>query len=97
MRLSTLDLEALSNLLPEDTGVVDAVLWISAGEFSSSDVEHGPRLQVVLGRGLTVEGIANSVSVTLTNPPRMLGTLPSVVATQVTAFVERNRDALLRH
>jgi hypothetical protein len=90
-------LEAMSNLRPNRTGVDDAVIWISAGEFAGADAQHGPRVKVVLGQKITTDGLRDSVSVTITDPPRVLGTLPGSVQRQVTQFVDRNRDVLLQH
>jgi hypothetical protein len=90
-------LEALANLGPRTTGIEGAVLWVSAGEYDPANTADGPRLLVVLGERLTTDTLKDSVSVTLTSPPRVLGTLPDPIATQVVEFIERNRDALLRH
>lgn len=90
-------LEAMSNLLPEDTGVDGAVIWISAGEFHGVDAQHGPRVKVVLGNKITTEGLRESVSVRITDPPVVLGSLPGNIRKQVIRFIERNRDVLLRH
>jgi len=90
-------LEAMSNLRSQRTGVHGAVIWISAGEFAGVDAQHGPRIKVVLGEKITTEGLRDSVSVTITDPPRVLGTLPGGINKQVTDFVNRNRDVLLLH
>ena len=90
-------LEAMSNLLPEDTGVDGAVIWISAGEFHGVDAQHGPRVKVVLGNKITTEGLRDSVSVRITDPPVVLGSLPGKIRGQVIRFIEKNRDVLLRH
>lgn len=89
--------EAMSNLLPRRTGVRGAVIWVSPGEFSGVDVQHGPRIKVMLGEKTTTEGLHAAVSVTLTNPPRVLGVLPGRVRGQVFAFINKNLDVLLRH
>ena len=90
-------LEAMSNLRPKTTGVEGAVIWISAGEFYGVDAQHGPRIKVMLGDRITNEGLKEAVSVRLTNPPVVLGTLPSKTRKQVVQFVEKNLDILLRH
>jgi hypothetical protein len=96
-KTSEFHLEAMSNLLPEDTGVDGAVIWISAGEFHGVDAQHGPRVKVVLGNKITTEGLRESVSVRITDPPVVLGSLPSNIRKQVIRFIERNRDVLIRH
>jgi hypothetical protein len=90
-------LEAMSNLRPRTTGVDGAIIWISAGEFSGSEAQHGPRIKVVLGDKATTEGLNEAVSVRLTDPPVVLGTLPGKVKKQVIKFIEKNREALLQH
>lgn len=90
--------EAMSSITPDDSGVEGAVLWIQPGAAHATDAEQGPRLQVVLGTRTTIETLSTSVTVTLETAPRVLdGTLPSTVRTQVVAFIERNREVLLRH
>jgi len=90
-------LEAMSNLRPKTTGVDGAVIWVSAGEFSGAELQHGPRIKVVLGNKITTEGLSEAVTVRLTNPPEVLGTLPGHVQREVVEFVNRNREVLLRH
>jgi len=89
--------EAMSNLRPKTTGIDGVVIWISAGEFAGVGAQHGPRIKVVVGEKITAEGLKESVSVTITKPPRVLGTLPGKVSTKVVRFVERNHDALIQH
>lgn len=90
-------IEAMSNLRPSTTGVDGAVIWISAGEFSGVDSQHGPRIKVVLGEKATTEGLRNSVSVSLSDPPMVLGDLPGSIRKKVFEFIKRNRETLLRH
>ena len=90
-------LEAMSNLRPKTTGVEGAVIWISAGEFYGVDAQHGPRVKVMLGDKITNEGLKESVSVRITDPPVVLGSLPGKIRGQVIRFIEKNRDVLLRH
>lgn len=90
-------LEAMSNLRSKTTGVEGAVIWISAGEFAGVDVQHGPRIKVVVGEKITSEGLKDAVSIRLTDPPQALGTLPGRVKTQALRFAALNRDLLLRH
>jgi hypothetical protein len=84
----------LCNLLSEHTGVEGAVLWIAAGEPTSNESALGARVLVVVGQKLTVDSLSGAVSVTLTVPPEVLGTLPHEVALKAVEFVERNRDVL---
>lgn len=90
-------LEAMSNLCPKTTGVDGAIIWISAGEFAGAEAQHGPRIKVVLGDRTTTEGLSESISVRLTEPPVVLGTLPGKVKKQVLRFVKENREILLQH
>lgn len=90
-------MEAMTNLLPKRTGVQGAAIWVSPGEFGGTDSQHGPRVKVVLGEETTTEGLDTSVSVTITNPSRILGTLPGKIQRQVVPFIIKNRDVLLRH
>ena len=89
--------EALSNLRPSTTGVDNAIVWISAGEFAEAAHEIGPRLMVVVGIALTADSLPGAVSVTLADPPDVLGMLPERIERQVVEFVELNRDPLLHH
>lgn len=87
----------LSNLHSENSGIKGAELWLAAGEYSINEVERGPKLFVTLGERLTFDAFVNGVSVTLEDPPRVLGALPSDVARGAVDFVERNRETLLAH
>ncbi len=89
--------EAMSNLRSRTTGIEGAVIWVSAGEFAGAELQHGPRLKVMLGEKITTDGVDDAVSVTLTEPPRVLGKLPGKVTKQVIAFVSKNREVLLRY
>lgn len=87
----------LSCLGPKTTGIQGAVIWVSAGEFASVGADLGPRLQVVVGEAISVEGLKTAVSVRLTRPPVVLGNLPRRVKRLVVTFVNANRDTLLGH
>ncbi len=87
----------LCNLLSEHTGVDGAVLWVAAGEPTSNESALGPRVLVVVGQKLTVDSLSEAVSVTLTVPPEVLGTLPHEVALKAVEFVETNRDVLIEY
>lgn len=91
------DLFALSNLLPETTGVRGAVLWVSAGEFGKRNSKHGPRLLVVPGNTVKAERLKDAVAVPLTSPPEIVGTLPPKLRRQVARFIDANREVLLQH
>lgn len=54
-------------------------------------------MKVVLGKKLTSRRVDRAAAVTIADPPRVVGVLPIAVAQDVTAFVERNREVLLRH
>ena len=86
----------LSSLSSAETGITGTVVWFSAGEFADPDPQLGPRLLVVLGDDLKA-GWGEAVSVLLSDPPEVLGTLPPEVRRQVLAFVDKNRKALLGH
>ena len=90
-------LEAMASLRPQTTGIEGAVVWVSVGEFAGSEAQHGPRIKVVVGSKLTSESLKNSVTVTLTKPPKLIGTLPGKIKKQILEFVEKNREALLQH
>ena len=93
---SVADLFLASNLGPETTGVVGAVIWIFAGEFAGREL--GPRLLVVIGGDkISAEWLRGAVSVRLTTPPEDLGILPGRIRRRVIEFVERNRNVLLQH
>src|ERR1017187_1906458 len=95
--LSELELLLMSNVRPKTSGVEGTVIWISAGELSGTESQHGPRIKVVIGDSINAEGLRDAVSVRLTTPPVVLGSLPSRVQRDVVQFVEKNRAVLLRH
>ena len=87
----------LSNVSPRMSGVECAVIWFSAGEYSTTETAHGAKLLVTLGEKLSPPGFADAVSVTLGAPPKVLGVLPRTVERQVVRFIEHNRAALMAH
>jgi hypothetical protein len=95
--LGKIETLAMSNLPASDTGVRGTVIWVSAGEFEGKDCPHGARIKVVLGNKITREGLNTSVTVTLTNPPKMIGTLPAKTHNKVIEFVQLNLDILLKY
>lgn len=93
-------LEAMSNLRSPSTGVVGAVIWVSAGEFYGKDSRHGPRIKVVLGDRIKLQhkSLAADAYVSLADPPKVLkGALPADIQQKVLMFVELNREVLLLH
>jgi hypothetical protein len=90
-------LEAMSNLRTRATGVDDATVWVSSGEFAGAQSQHGPRIKVLLGTKITTEGMAEAASVTITVPPKVIGTLPGKIRKQSIAFVNLNREILLQY
>ena len=82
---------AMSVLRPTETGVNGAVIWVAVG------ADDDPRLWVVVGDSIKAEELKSAVPVRLSSPPEVLGALPEVVAREVWAFIERNREALLGH
>ena len=89
--------EAMANLRSSKTGVEGAVLWVSPGEFEGKKSPHGPRIKVAVGMKVTTDSLRDSVSVTLTTPPKVLGSLPTKVKEQAVAFVLLNMEVLLQH
>ena len=90
-------LEVMSNLRTRTTGVEDATVWVSAGEFAGAQTQYGPRIKVILGTKITTEGLAEAASVTITVPPKVIGTLPGKLKKQSIAFVNLNREILLQY
>jgi hypothetical protein len=87
----------LSNLRPESTGVVGAVIWLAAGEFSTNEAHVGPRILVVVGAELSIDSLAHGVAITLSRTATVVGTLPAEVRRKGLMFVEANRDLLLEY
>ena len=79
----------MSNIFPEESGVQGAVLWVNPGTVEGKKLKHGPRLKV------TLHGSSTSVSVTITQPPRVLGKLPKKVENGVLAFIALNYELLM--
>lgn len=86
---------AMSNLRSSETGVEGTVIWVSAGEFGGRDSQHGPRVKVMLGNKVNTEGLDAAITVTLTDPPRVLGSLPAKVEKKAIEFVAANLGVLL--
>ena len=90
-------LEAMSNLRTRATGVEDATVWVSAGEFAGAQSQLGPRIKVIPGTKITKDGLVEAASVTLTVPPKVLGELQGRLKKQVIDFVNLNREILLKY
>jgi len=90
-------LEAMSNLRTKSTGVEGAVIWVSAGEFAGAEMAHGPRVKVVLGEKVNLDGLGDAVTVRIAKPPVVLGKLPANVQREVVKFVTKNYDTLLAY
>lgn len=81
---------AMSNILPEDSGVSGAVLWVNPGTVEGKKLKHGPRIKV------TPHGSAKSTVCVIAKPPRFIGsTLPSGVEKDVEAAKLRSIDGFL--
>lgn len=91
------ELAAMANLRPRATGIAGVIIWLSWGQSSGAELKHGPRIKVIMGDKLTVEAINKAVSVKLTDPPQVIGTLPGKLKQQVLRFIELNRQALIDH
>ena len=94
---SRLEVIAMSNLRPSDTGVSGAVIWVSAGEFEGKGSPHGPRIKVMQGNRVTTEGLETATTITLANPIKVIGKLPINVQKQAIQFVQLNQKLLLRY
>lgn len=88
---------AMSNLRTQSTGVDGAVIWVSSGEFQGKESQHGPRVKVMLGSKVTPGGLDKAATITLTDPPRVLGDLPSESKKQALSFVTTNLQTLLKY
>jgi hypothetical protein len=91
------DLVLMSNIRPKLSGIEGVVIWTSAGELSGTEPQYGPRIKVVLGDRINVEGLNDAVTVRISEPPVVLGELPSKVQRGVVQFVEKNTGGRLRH
>ena len=91
------DLFVMSNLRATTTGVVGAVIWVSAGEFARPTSKDGPRIVVVPGDRIASQRLKDGVTVRLTEPPEVLGDLPRDIEEQAVRFVAKNRAVLLRY
>jgi hypothetical protein len=95
--LSKIEILAMSNLVAADTGIDGIVIWVSGGEFEGKDSQHGPRIKVMLGNKITTEGLNQATTVTLTNPSKVIGKLPSKIEKKVLSFLKKNQATLLSY
>ena len=84
-----------ANLRKGETGIEGVVLYVSTKSSAGTDIQHGPRLKVMLGNRVTKENRRNSVSIRLTDPPVVLGILPGHIRAQAVEFVRNNLPVLL--
>lgn len=88
----------LSNLRGAEVGLDGMALWFSCGEFESARASaHGPRVIVVPGTALAIDSLEHGVAITLTEPPEVLGELPTELRERAVRFIRLNRLVLLRH
>jgi len=87
---------AMANLSSKTTGVVGAVLWVSAGEFEGKKSVHGARIKVVEGANMTAQGLTDAAVVTIANVPELKhGKLKKKTMALVTEFITLNKAVLL--
>ena len=80
----------MANLRPSSTGL-PMTIWVS----ERGRARHGPRLKVSLQHGPKID-IRNTVSVTLEEPPRVIGgELGTSDCEAIRHYLEINRQALL--
>lgn len=86
-----LNLFEMSNLHPEDTGLENLVVWISAG---GDKLKHGPRIKVVRGKKWRND-LASTVP--LTGIPRIIGKaeLTQDEFAELMKWININRDVIL--
>jgi hypothetical protein len=81
---------SMSNILPEDSGIRGAVLWMNPGTVEGKKLKHGPRIKV------TPHGCSKSTVCVIAKPPRFIGKkLPAEIEKDVTAFVLQNYNLLM--
>lgn len=88
---------AMSNLHSEDTGVSGAVIFVSSGEFEGKKSQHGPRVKVMVGNKVSSEALRKAVTVSISDPPRIIGDgkLSPALRKKVFTFITENKDTLL--
>lgn len=98
-RFAGFDMWAMSSLRSKATGIEGVIIWVSTGEFAGADLQHGPRVKVVLGDKVSKEKmLKESVTIKISESPEVLdGDLPGKVKKQVIGFVKKNREVLLQY
>lgn len=87
------DMFEMANLWPEDTGL-PVVIWVEEGSDVSKD-QHGPRMKVMIHPGEM--NYQETVTVTLDEPPHLIGSLEKEYFNKVKEFIKLNREALMAH
>lgn len=89
----------LANLGAETTGIVGAVVWIAAGEFSEDEAHLGPRIVVVTGTSLSMQSLRRGVAmaVAFERPAHLLDVVPEAIRHQAQVFADLNREVLLAY
>lgn len=95
--LEKIEILSMSNLLASDTGVIGAVIWVSAGEFEGKECKHSPRIKIVVGDRITSEGLNQAASITISANPKIIGKLPAKISKNAITFVKLNQSILLRY
>jgi len=89
---------AMANLASKTTGVIGAVIWVSAGEFEGKKSVHSARVKVVEGNSMTTKGLADAAVVTIAATPELKhGRLKKKTMSLVTAFIILNKAVLLAY
>ena len=89
---------AMANLSSKTTGVVGAIIWVSAGEFEGKKSVHGARIKVVEGTNMTAKGLTDAAVVTIADVPELKhGKLKKKTFKLVAAFITLNKAALLSY
>lgn len=89
---------AMANLSSRTTGVVGAIIWVSAGEFEGKKSVHGARIKVVEGNSMTAYGLADAAVVTISDTPELKhGKLKKKTLALVTEFINLNKKVLLSY
>lgn len=89
---------AMANLSSKTTGVIGAIIWVSAGEFEGKKSVHGARIKVVEGTTMAASGLTDAAVVTIADVPELKhGKLKKKTMVLVTAFINLNKAVLLSY